>query len=192
MSLHLPIRVQVSRKLHPGRGLPGNHQYWRSSLDHQVWCCWNTCIVMDGNERRRQTVSKWQKTHSLTKWTRCIPGGDQKIDHIRLVLMQQKACPALFPLNHSTSIVTARACLLIKSRDKWSDVQKCQDLWSQTTAALCISFKLYSLSDNHTGRPPNCLLMSSHWLQNTKSERVFFFPFFFFYMTESLRWNNSL
>lgn len=61
MSLHLPIHVQVSRKLHPGRGWTGSHHYWRSSLDHQAWCCWNTCMVMDVYTRRRQTVSKWQK-----------------------------------------------------------------------------------------------------------------------------------
>jgi len=43
--LHLPIHAQVSRIWHPRRGWRGNRHYWRSSLDHQEWCCWNICIV---------------------------------------------------------------------------------------------------------------------------------------------------
>lgn len=47
----------------------------------------------------------------------------------------------------------------------------------------CSLYRLQALylSDNHTGRCPNCLLMSSCGLQNRKPESFFFFP-----MTETL------
>lgn len=98
MSLHLPIHVQVSRKLHPGRGWPGNRHYWRSNLAHQVWCCWNTCVMMDGGKRRKQTVTIWQKTQNISKlFNYCLKGYEEIREILQLVLMQE-AFPILFPL----------------------------------------------------------------------------------------------
>lgn len=61
MSLHLPILCQVSTRWRPGMGWPGNRHYWRSSLDHPVLCCWNTC---------RFARIKWKKGRSV-KYVKC-------------------------------------------------------------------------------------------------------------------------